>query len=315
MHVTLVGAGALGRAYGVLLAASGVEVAWVVREARAEETTPFAIERINGDKSREAVAKPARVLEVPENTDAVLVAVRFDHVHASAGGDRLSETLRDAPAVPVVMLTPMLPKQHGALEVAAGRRIIAAMPGIAGYLDERDVVRYWILSAATTLIDEAAPDRSPLEDLARVLSKAGAATRLERDVGHLNAATTISFFPLIAAIDAAGGVDAAVGDKELLANAVEAAKEAEHLAAKIGRIAPWAQVLARFVGPFTLKPGVALAKRVAPEAVKFIESHFGPKLHDQHLAMGEAIQAIGRDLGHPMPALDQLMERVRTRAT
>jgi 2-dehydropantoate 2-reductase len=67
----------------------------------------------------------------------------------------------------------------------------------------------------------------------------------------------------------------------------------------------------RFVGPFTLKPAAALARRAAPEAVRFVDVHFGPKLRAQHLAMGAGILALGAERGESMPALGKLMDRVR----
>jgi 2-dehydropantoate 2-reductase len=132
-------------------------------------------------------------------------------------------------------------------------------------------------------------------------------------VGSLNAATTTAFFPLVAAIDAGEGVDGLLADKDLTATVLDAAKECDALGQKIGKVASWAHLLTKFVGPYTLKPGVTLARTMAPEAVKFAEVHFGPKLHAQHLAMGETILALGRDHGHPMPALARLMERLRAR--
>lgn len=69
----------------------------------------------------------------------------------------------------------------------------------------------------------------------------------------------------------------------------------------------------KFAGPITLKPGIALAKRLFPESVRFVESHFGPKLHEQHIAMGEAILAIGRANEMGMPALERLLSIVRRR--
>jgi 2-dehydropantoate 2-reductase len=63
-----------------------------------------------------------------------------------------------------------------------------------------------------------------------------------------------------------------------------------------------------------LKPGVALARRVAPETVRFVERHFGHKLHAQHIAMGETIRALGRDNGIDTPALDHLLEIMRRKA-
>ena len=72
-------------------------------------------------------------------------------------------------------------------------------------------------------------------------------------------------------------------------------------------------MLTKFVGPFTIKPGIALARKLAPEAVRFVEQHFGPKLHAQHVAMGEAVLALGRQRGQSMPALARLMLSVKAR--
>jgi 2-dehydropantoate 2-reductase len=314
MHVTIVGAGALGRVYGVRLAGAGATVSFVVRPARLGESSPIVIEQVNGPHRRDAIERPDRVAEVPRASSIVMVAVRFDQI----GGEEVAARLREAPKVPIVLLTPTLPRQRAALERALGRRITPAMPGLAGYLDDRGVVRYWVTKVAATLLDDAAGKASAegaaLEDLARRLDKAGLPVHFQKDVAALNVATTIAFFPLVAAIDAGGGVDGALGDKDLVATVIEAARESEALGKKLGKVASWAHLLTRFVGPYTLKPGVALARGVAPETVKFVDAHFGAKLHTQHLAMGEAILALGEDLGHEMAALKRLMEMLRARA-
>jgi 2-dehydropantoate 2-reductase len=312
MHVTIVGAGALGRLYGVRLAAAGAQVAFVVRPARLGETTPFVIEQVNQQKRRDEIASPTRVGEVPSHTDAVLVTVRFDQIDGA-----LAAALRNAPTrAPVVALTPMLVAQHAALTSALGRPATAGMPGVSGYLDERDVVRYWIVSVAATLLDDPGADdattRAALDGLARVLTGAGIPTRLERDVGTHNAATTVAFFPLIAAIDAGGGVDGVLADKPLLSTVFDAAKESDALARRIGKVASWAGMLTTFVGPFTLKPGIGLARRLFPESVRFVEAHFGEKLHGQHVAMGEAILDVAAQGGVEMPALTKLLSRLRS---
>jgi 2-dehydropantoate 2-reductase len=317
MHVTIVGAGALGRIYGVRLAAAGEEVSFVVRPARLAETAPFAIERVNADKRRDVIERPDRVAEVPRHTRVVLVAVRFDQLD---GSDSVAGVLRNAPQVPIVMLTPLLPRPRAALEAAIGRRVTPGMPSTSGYLDDRGVVRFWIPRVASTLFEEPsgqgrddASARAALEELARRLDKAGIGAHLARDVAALNNATTIAFFPLIAAVCAGEGVDGVLADKDLLATVLDAAKESEALAQKLGKVASWTHLLMRFVGPFTLKPGVTLARTVAPEAVKFVDIHFGPKLRAQNLAMGEAILALGEEHGQPMPALAKVMETLRAR--
>lgn len=318
MHVTIVGAGALGRIYGARLAAVGEQVSFVVRPARLEETSPFIIERVNADKRRDVIERPHRVAEVPAATAAVLVAVRFDQLE---GEGSVAAPLRTAPPVPIVILTPLLPRQRAALEQAIGRRVVPGMPSASGYIDDRDVVRYWIPRVASTLMEEppgkdSADEirmRAAVEELARRVDKAGIPATLARDVASLNVATTIAFFPLIAAIDAGDGVDGVLGDKDLLAAVMDAAKECDALSQKLGKPASWAHLLMRFVGPYTLKPGVSLARSVAPEAVKFVEAHFGPKLHDQHLAMGDTILALGREHAVEMPGLTREMEILRAR--
>ena len=39
-------------------------------------------------------------------------------------------------------------------------------------------------------------------------------------------------------------------------------------------------MLTKFVGPYTLKPGVALGRRLFPEVMRFAEVHFGEKLRE-----------------------------------
>ncbi|EYF08856.1 ketopantoate reductase family protein [Chondromyces apiculatus] len=313
MRIAFVGAGALGRVYGVRLATAGAEITFVVRPERVGETSPFAVEQVNGPKRRDVLDHPRRVAEIPEEVDLVLVTVRFDQLTGTGEGS-VAELLRRGPDRPTVLLTPPLPAQLRSLEQTLGRRVFAAMPGVSGYIDERDVVRYWLMGVASTLIeDPEGPAHATLEALAKRLTNADVPTRLERDVATYNAATTTAFFPLIAAIDAGGGIEGVLTDKALLATTMEAAKESDILAPKLGRVASWAHLLTRFVGQYTIKPGVALARRVSPEAVRFVEVHFGAKLHEQHLAMGASIVALGEEHGVPMPALERLLRQLAGR--
>jgi hypothetical protein len=322
MHVIVLGAGALGRIYGVRLAATGVAVSFLVRKSRIDESHSFVIEQVNGEKRRDVIERPKRIDSIPNDATLVLLTVRFDqidHVRQDPD-DELARLLRDGPTVPVIVMSPMLQPQLEALRSVVGRHVVSAMPGVAGYVDDvddRGVVRYWATGIAPTLLDDGASGeantllRDTLEVLARRLTNDGLPTRFERDVASLNAASTTAFFPLIAAIDAGHGVDGVLGDKELLETALSAEKECDALAKKIGKVAPWAQILTRFVGPYTIKPGVSLARRVAPETVRFVERHFGRKLHAQHLAMGETIREVGRAQGIDMPHLDHLLRMLR----
>jgi hypothetical protein len=322
MHVIVFGAGALGRIYGARLTAAGVQVSFLVRPDRLGDAYAFVTEQVNGDQRRDIIEQPRRVDAVPQDATLILLTVRFDQIDKLRNDPdgELARVLRAAPAVPVVVMTPLLPPQEAALQRALGRKAVIAMPGVVGYVDDvdaRGAVRYWSAGIISTLLDEGAAgpagsqSREALEVLARRLTKNGLGTRFERDVPALNAASTTSFYPLIAAINAGGGIDGALGDKELLDTALAAAKESEGLAKKIGKPAAWAHLLTRFIGPYTLKPGVALAHRLAPEMVRFVERHFGSKLHEQHLAMGETIRALSHEQGIETPALDRLLEHLR----
>lgn len=320
MHVAIVGAGVLGRIYGVRLAKAGTDVSFVVRASRLARVEPFHIEQVNGGGRRDSLDEPRRAAEIPSGAEVVLVAVRYHELEPGAG--ELAELLRKGAgaSAPVVILTPMMPAQQRALEDAAGLRVVPAMPGVVGYLNDAGVVRYWIPAPTPTLIDDASASATPaegrratLEALAQSLTRAGVPTHLERDVAAINTATTTAFYPLIAAIDAGSGVDGVLGNKELLRAALDAAKECSTLARKAGKPATWASMLTKFVGPFTLKPGVALARRLFPEAVQFVDHHFGAKLHEQHVAMGEAILALGRQHGMSMPALTRFVSILRAR--
>ncbi|WP_437851905.1 ketopantoate reductase family protein [Sorangium sp. So ce363] len=316
MRVTIVGAGALGRIYGVRLATQGDDVTFVVRPERAGDVRPFVVEQVNGADRRDTLDRPRLAAEIPADADIVLITVRFDQLvpradlGGAAGGRSVADLLRGGPAAPAVVLTPLLPRERADLEEAAQRRITPAMPGVSGYLDERGVVRAWITGLAPTLIDEeggAPAERPPLEELARRLTSAGVPARLEPDVGAQNVATTTAFFPLIAAIDAGGGASALLENDGVLRTVIEATRESVALADRLGKVAPWTKLLLRFIGPLTLKPGIALVRLLAPEFLRFLDVHFGPKLHAQHLAMGATVLEMGRERGLSMPALERLL--------
>src|SRR4051812_27675036 len=123
MHITVVGAGTLGRVYGQRLAASGQEVSFVVRPGRVADTAPFILEQVNGARRRDVLERPDRQVEIPARTQVVLVAVRFEQLDAArvAAPGGLAELLRPARSAPIVVLTPLMPKQRRALEDALGR--------------------------------------------------------------------------------------------------------------------------------------------------------------------------------------------------
>src|SRR5262249_22526099 len=89
-----------------------------------------------------------------------------------------------------------------------------------------------------------------------------------------------------------------------------AAGEGHELALKIGKAASWASLLLKFVTRTTLKIGVGLAKQKSPEAIFYVDEHFGRKLHAQNVAMARAIVDLAKSKGTPRDALEELAERL-----
>lgn len=302
MRIVVIGAGALGRAYGVRLAAAGERVAFVVRDERVADTSPFTIELVTGSKRRDAITTPERVARVPDDAEVVLVCVREDQLD-----DRLAALLAGAPAVPVVSLTPLLPRDFERLDAMAGGRLVAAQPGVVAYQNEAGIVRYWVPRVAPTLLDAAGP-ADAMRALEAALSRAGLPAKLEPRVREANPATTIAFFPLVLGLDAVGGTAEAVLERKDLQPVVFAAlEETKRLAARVGPVASWADLLLKFASPLSLRIGLRLAERASPEAVRFAESHFGRKVHGQNLRMAREIVALAREQGVGCPSLERLL--------
>jgi 2-dehydropantoate 2-reductase len=323
MHVAIVGAGALGRVYGVRLALEAhVGVTFLTRPEGVSDKTPIAIERVDDRDSVLVLRNPERVAAVPPFADVVLVCVRVEQLDDglfallkegettdTKGGSADVLTAHRPP--PIVVLTPLLPGDYERMRTALGERVVAAMPGVVAYVDDRGIGRYWLPRSAPTLIDERAPITPALHELVRALGRAGMSAHFELRVHETNPATTVTFVPLTMALDVAGGVDALLDDHALVRLAVEAAHEGAELAARLGKVATWASMLVKFVGPTTLKIGVGIARHSSPEAVRYVEDHFGRKLHVQNVRVAETIVRLAEEKGTPHLALSELLERLR----
>ena len=163
---------------------------------------------------------------------------------------------------PIVMLSPMFESDMNALVHALGPRVFPALPSVVSY-DKNRVIRYWLPRAATTTIEsENAP--VAIGDLVHAIAAAGITAKLDTRVLAQNVATTVSFMPIVMGMDIAGSIDALMSDKELLHLSIDAVNEAGKLAKVVGAPAAWAELLLHFVGGFTLKAGIALARNALP---------------------------------------------------
>ena len=221
--------------------------------------------------------------------------------------------LRAGPAVPVVVVTPMLPRTYARLRAALGPRFVASQSSVTAYTKggERPVTRYWISKRAQTLLDEPRAPEPALTALVDALRRAGIEARAEPGVQEMNAATTLVFLPFMLALDAAGSIDALMADAPLLATMFRAATEARALADRCGKIAFWAGLLSRFLGPHTIRIGLALARRQSPEGLAFVEEHFGTGARAQNADDGaeEAVSS-PEERGRLRSALGELLARL-----
>jgi ketopantoate reductase len=306
MRVAIVGAGALGSVYGARLRRFAACDVSVVARAPAPPSV-MRLERVeDGEVLRWEV--PARVTTAPADSDVILAFVRHEQLAS------LPERVAGSTA-PVVVMTPMMLADHAQLAAALPKRVVTGMPSVVSYLNDHGAIRYWLPQVATTFVEERPGSTSGAEvDLVKRLTRAEIGAKLAPDVLTRNVATTVSFIPLAMALDVAGSTEALLDDHELLSLAFHAADEGRELGRAVGKAEAWASTLLRFVGPMTLRVGIGLARSRAPEAVAYVEQHFGRKLHAQNVLMARRIVDLAGEKGTPREALGRLLERLQRAA-
>jgi 2-dehydropantoate 2-reductase len=300
-RVCVVGAGALGSVYAARLARLGdCEVSLVARAAAPAAT--LRLEKVDDGDVLQWQAPP-RLTAPPPDTDVILAFVRYEQLAS------LPSRVGDGSA-PVVVLTPMMPRDHAALDAALPGRVVTGMPSVVSYVDDAGAIRYWLPRSATTYLEQRATPGAESELVTR-LTRAGIRARLEPDVLARNVATTVSFIPLAMALDAAGGLDALLADRALVELAFAAAREGRELGKAVGKAEAWASTLLRFAGPLTLRMGIGLARSRSPEALAYAEEHFGRKLHAQNVAMATQMVELAHERGTPAAKMTELLARLR----
>jgi Ketopantoate reductase PanE/ApbA len=310
VKVAVLGAGALGGVYGVLLAArGGVDVTFVVRPARASSKDPITIERVRKNR-RDTLDAPVRSSIVPPDTDVILLAVGTEDL------DALKGPIGNV-AAPLVILTPMLPRDWARVREAFGDRAHAAMPSVVAYTRHEDgVIRYW-LPPAPTKIDEprpGSPSTDAVRELANALSKAGLRARLELGVHETNPATTVCFISIGMALSIAGSAQALTEDETLLSLTARACHEGVRLSHRIGTPEPWGSLTPVLAAPWAFRAWLGALPRVSPEALFYAEEHFGRKLKAQHRVMIQEMIDLAHEKGLPHDAFDELARRLAASA-
>lgn len=306
MKVAVFGAGALGGVYGVLLATQGgVDVTFIVRPARVGSKEPIAIESVRKGR-RTVLEAPHRASVVPPDADAILLAVGTEDL------DALKGPIGDSTA-PLVILTPMLPRDWARVRETFGDRALAAMPNVVAYARHEDgVIRYWRPPAPTKIDEPRAKSAiaDAVRELAEALSKAGLRAKLELGVHETNPATTVCFIAIGMALSIAGSAAALTEDEDLLSLVTRACREGVRLSHRIGQPEPWASLTPALAAPWALRAWLGALGRLSPEAIFYAEEHFGRKLKDQHRVMIREMSDLAREKGLPHDAFDDLARRL-----
>jgi ketopantoate reductase len=306
VHVAVYGAGALGSVYGARLATrAGVTVTFIVRKARVVSRDPIVIERVKDVKDRrDEIALPARTATIPGDADVILLAVGTEDLEGI-------RPVLDASSAPIIVLTPMLPADYARMRAAFGDRVLAAMPGVVSYANEDGIVRYWLPPAATRIDEPRAGSHGFIvRTLAERMCEAGLSTHLELGVHETNPATTVCMIPIGMAVGLAGGMEALALDEALLALTSRVCREGVDLGRRIGRPEPGALFAPLLARPLFMRSIVAAVRRLSPEALFYIDEHFGRKLRAQHAVMAREMSELARakDMAHS--AIDELAARL-----
>lgn len=285
----------MGRVLGVRLARAGARVTFMARRPLPD---PVAIERVDGGERME-LAAPAHATEMPADTGVVLVCLPRE-----ALDDALLEKLQGA-TVPVVWLMPLLPRTWKVIEGALGDRAVAAMLGVTAYVRQDDVVRYWLPRGAPTTFER----KDGMDALLAAFERAGLPSEMAERVLGSNQAVTATFLPMAMALAHKHTIDAALGDADLLDLTLRAMDESAAYARTLGDAPEWVSLLAKFIGPRMLKIGVGLAERGAPEALHYVEEHFGTSRVRSTQMLGAELAQLCTDAGFQAGAISELASK------
>ncbi len=288
MHVAIIGAGTLGTVYGVHLAHAGACVSFVVRSNHETPSRPALIENVS---SRRQLSLPApdKTTHVLPNTEVVLLCVRAENLN-----DVLDAHANASPAVPWISLTPLLPAALIRARDATRGRLVAAMPGVAAYQPEgSSVIRYWTPRWTPTLLDQSFATNAAVLRWVSLARTSGIPAQFASNVDKLNPATTITFLPLVLLLDLSGGTVQQALASGMLDIASKAVRECRSIANTIGQVPAWAATAANLMRPASLRATIAMATMTYPEAIRFVERHFGRKTHVQNLGLAQDVIALG----------------------
>ncbi|MCA9514664.1 MAG: ketopantoate reductase [Myxococcales bacterium] len=320
-QILLVGAGAVGLAYGRHLQAGGAQVAFFVKPKHAASARDgFAMYPLNtkAGKRREPVRFEG--FDVLTTMDEVR-ARRWDQVWlcvsapALRAGDWFEELAGAMGDATLVSLTPGLEDRAIITARVPEERVVEGMINMISYqapLATETVpdpgVAYWYPGKN--------PFSGPADRVAGVveaLSAGGWKAKAVRDVTRSGTFGSAVLMPHLVALEASGWKFAPFRKSEVLPLASRASREAmKVVAAYRGERRPMHHVLIR---PWLLKLLTRLAPRVLPLDIETYLGYHFTKVGDQTELLLDSYLAVAAEKGLDVPAIRELRERLaRVRA-
>jgi 2-dehydropantoate 2-reductase len=116
--------------------------------------------------------------------------------------------------------------------------------------------------------------------------------------------------PIGMAVGLAGGLEALAADPLLLALTSRACREGTELSHRIGRAEAGARLGSILARPLPMRVIVAALRRLSPEALFYVDEHFGRKLRAQHRVMAHAMVELAKEKSVDHAAISELALRL-----
>lgn len=327
-QVLLVGAGAVGQAYGYHLSCAGADVAFFVKEKNAAAARKgFRLYRIPGFRvtGKSELRDPIRFecFRVVTRLEEV-AGTRWDQVYLCMSSTALrsgwfpefSRAL--APETTLVLLQPGLEDRDYVTSYFPAERLVLGVITLSSYssplpgenASSGPGTAYWLPPTAPASFSEAPGAAGRAEAVVSLLRRGDFPSRTVADVRVLGAFGASILMMVVAALRVSGwSFGGMARDRALLRLACAAAAQALSVSERsINARAGLARWLAR---PFVLGWVLRLAPAFAPFPIEtFFQAHF-TKVADQTVFALETYSRLARELGLPADAIESLLGRLR----
>jgi ketopantoate reductase len=313
MRALVVGAGAVGQAYGYHLARGGAEVSFLVKPAHAAELagplTLYPLNRRRRQRTQPVQFRGFGVLTDPagarEPWDQVYLAISSTALRAGDWFGRLAAAMGQAT---LVLLQPGPDDRRFVQRHLPDERIVqgvitlisyrAPLPGETRF--PQPGVAYWFPPLAPSLMSGAR-----VAPVLAALRAGRLPARRHRNIGAVSSFPTALLMPLMAALERASWSFRTIREPGRLKLAAEAAREALRVMAHHeGRPAPWPLHLVN--RPLAVRLALAAAPRLMPLDIEtYLRVHF-TKVGDQTRDFLRTYASLGEAAGLPTGALARL---------